>query len=110
MIKFNVVDRRTFLYEGTWQSPSNDQVEKIFYYYVQPLTLAMTNEFAKQAIKPTCVIGVHGEHHFVKGDVITLHDGLELQVTEQTFVYRQGNIAIRHLLKSKVQETQVVLE
>lgn len=110
MIKFNVVDRRTFLYEGTWQSPSNDQTEKIFYYYVQPLTLAMTNEFAKQAIKPTCVIGVYGEHKFVKGDVITLHDGLTLQVTEQTFVYRQGNIAVRHLLKSKVQETQVVLE
>jgi hypothetical protein len=110
MIKFNVIDRRTYLYEGSWQSPTNDLTEKIFYYYLQPLTLALTNEFAKQAVKPTCVIGVHGEHKFVKGDVITLHDGLTLQVTEQTFVYRTGNIAVRHMLKSKVQETQVVLE
>lgn len=110
MIKFNVVDRRTYLYEGEWQSPNNDHKEKIFYYYVQPLTLALTNEFAKQAVKPTAVIGVFGEHHFVKGDVITLHDGLQLQVTEQTFIYRTGNLAVRHLMKSKVLETQVVLE
>jgi hypothetical protein len=56
------------------------------------------------------VIGIYGEHHFVKGDVITLHNGLQMQVMEQSLTYREGNIKIRHLLKSKVQETAVTLE
>lgn len=110
MIKVNVIDRRIYLYEGEWQSPNDDHREKIFYYYVQPLTLAITNEFNKQKVKPTCVIGIYGEHKFVKGDVITLHDGLKLQVFEQTLIYRETNLKVRHLLKSQVEETQVTLE
>lgn len=110
MIKFNVVDKRVYIHEGKWQSPDNDNVERIFYYFIQPLTMTLESEFNRQAIKPTCVIGIWGEHNFVKGDVITLHDGLTLQVTNQTFVYKQGNIKIRHLMKSYVQETQVTLE
>jgi hypothetical protein len=61
-------------------------------------------------VRPTCVIGIWGEHHFVKGDVITLHDGLQLQVVNQTFEYKQHNIKIRHLMKPYVVETQVTLE
>jgi hypothetical protein len=61
-------------------------------------------------VKPTCVLGIYGEHHFVKGDVISLHNGLQMQVMEQTLIYREGNIKIRHILKSKVQETRVTLE
>jgi hypothetical protein len=33
-----------------------------------------------------------------------------MQVMEQTLIYREGNIKVRHLLKSKVQETRVTLE
>jgi hypothetical protein len=33
-----------------------------------------------------------------------------MQVMEQSLTYREGNIKIRHLLKSKVQETAVTLE
>jgi hypothetical protein len=110
MIKFNVVDRRTYIHEGHWRNPENDLDTPIFYYYIQPLTLAISGNQSREVVKPTCVIGIHGEHHFVKGDVITLHDGLQLQVTEQSFTYREGNIKIRHLLKSKVLETAVTLE
>ena len=110
MIKFNVVDRRTYLYEGKWRNPDSDLDTPIFYYFVQPLTLSIEGNQAREVVKPTCVIGIQGEHRFVKGDVITLHNGLTLQVMEQSFTYREGNIKIRHLLKSKVQETQVTLE
>jgi len=110
MIKFNVVDRRIYLFEGKWQNPDNDNVERIFYYFLQPLTMAVESEFNRQMIRPTCVIGIWGEHHFVKGDKITLHDGLQLQVTEQVFNYKSGNIKVRHLMKSYVQETQVTLQ
>lgn len=109
MIKFNVVDRRVYLHEGTWQSPDNDNKEKIFYYFIQPLTMAVESEFNRQMVRPTCVIGIWGEHHFVKGDVITLHDGLTLQVEAQTYIYKQGNLKVRHLMKSYVLETQVTL-
>ncbi len=80
------------------------------YYFTQPLTLAIEGNQAREVVKPTCVIAVQGEHYFVKGDNITLHNGLIMQVMEQTLIYREGNIKVRHLLKSKVQETQVVLE
>jgi hypothetical protein len=110
MMKFAIVDRRIYLYEGKWRNPSNDMDEPIYYYYLQPLTMAIGTDFGKQTVRPTALIGVWGEHHFVKGDLITLHDGMQLQVTEQTFVYREGNIKVRHLLKSKVQETQVQLQ
>jgi hypothetical protein len=110
MIKFNVVDRRTYLYEGKWRNPINDLETKIFYYYIQPLTMAIEMRQGREMVKPTAVIGVFGEHHFVKGDIITLHNGLELQVNEQSFTYREGNIKIRHLLKSQVLETAVTLE
>lgn len=110
MIKFNVVDRRTYLYEGKWKSPSEDLDTPIFYYFIQPLTLAIEQNQAREIVAPTCVIGVFGEHHFVKGDVITLHNGLTMQVMEQSFTYREGNIKVRHLLKSQVLETAVTLE
>lgn len=110
MIKFSVVDRRVYLYNGVWQSPTEDLKTPIFYYFVQTLTLAIENNQSREVVKPTCVIGIYGEHHFVKGDVISLHNGLQLQVMEQTLIYREGNIKVRHLLKSKVQETQVTLE
>lgn len=110
MIKFNVVDRRTYLYEGKWRNPDDDVDTPIFYYFIQPLTLAVEQNQAREIVSPTCVIGIFGEHHFVKGDVITLHNGLTMQVTEQSFTYREGNIKVRHLLKSKVLETAVTLE
>jgi hypothetical protein len=110
MIKFNVVDRRTYLYEGKWRNPDDDVDTPIFYYFIQPLTLAIEQNQAREIVSPTCVIGIFGEHHFVKGDVITLHNGLTMQVTEQSFTYREGNIKVRHLLKSKVLETAVTLE
>ena len=110
MIKFNVVDRRVYLYDGVWTSPTEDLKTPIFYYFVQPLTLAIENNQRREVVKPTCVIGIYGEHHFVKGDVISLHNGLQMQVMEQTLIYREGNIKIRHILKSKVQETRVTLE
>lgn len=110
MIKFNVVDRRTYLYEGKWRNPNEDVDTPIFYYYLQPLTMSIETRQGRESVKPVATIGVYGEHHFVKGDKITLHDGLELQVVEQTFIYREGNIKIRNLLKSRVQETQVILE
>jgi hypothetical protein len=72
------------------------------------LPLRITN--VERVVKPTCVLGIYGEHHFVKGDVISLHNGLQMQVMEQTLIYREGNIKIRHILKSKVQETRVTLE
>ena len=110
MIKFNVVDRRTYLYEGKWRNPNEDLDTPIFYYFKQPLTLAIEQNQARENVAPTCVVGIFGEHHFVKGDVITLHNGLTMQVMEQSFTYREGNIKVRHLLKSKVLETAVTLE
>lgn len=110
MIKFNVVDRRTYLYEGKWRNPDEDLDTPIFYYFIQPLTLAIEQNQSREIVSPTCVIGIFGEHHFVKGDKITLHNGLIMQVTEQSFTYREGNIKVRHLLKSKVLETAVTLE
>ena len=110
MIKFNVVDRRQYLYEGKWRNPNDDVDTPIFYYFTQPLTLAIEGNQGREIVRPTCVIAIQGEHHFVKGDNITLHNGLVMQVMEQTLIYREGNIRVRHLLKSKVQETQVTLE
>jgi hypothetical protein len=110
MIKFNVVDRRTYIHKGSWTNPNQDLTTPIFYYFIQPLTMALQMRQGREVIKPTATIGVYGEHHFVKGDVITLHDGMQLQVVEQSFIYREGNIKVRHMLKSRVQETSVVLE
>jgi hypothetical protein len=110
MIKFNVIDRRTYLYKGSWRNPNQDLDTPIFYYYIQPLTMALQMRQGREVIKPTATIGVYGEHRFIKGDVITLHDGMKLQVVEQTLTYYEGNIKVRHMLKPRVLETSVILE
>lgn len=110
MMKFNVVDRRTYLYEATWKNPENDLDEKLFFYYINPLTLSVEFLNGREKVVPIATIGVYGEHHFVVGDKITLNNGMVLQVRNQTFTYREGNIRIRHLLKSYIQETAVELE
>ena len=110
MMKFNLIDRRSYLYEGLWQSPNSDLQEKLFYYFIQPFTMTMELRQGREIIKPTCVLGIYGEHHFVKGDVITLHNGSQLKVVNQTFTYKEGNIKVRSMLKSFVLETAVELE
>lgn len=111
MAKFNnVIDRKKYLYRGYWKNPDED-VEHVFYfYYVQPLTLTITNEFGKQVVKPTSVIGIHGKHPFVKGDKLTLDNGMVLQVYEITFQYFENNIVSRDHLIPKVEEMVVVLQ
>jgi hypothetical protein len=110
MMKFNVVDRRTYLYEATWRNPQNDVEEKLFYYYINPLTLTVEYNNGREMVIPIATIGIYGEHNFVVGDKITLNNGMTLQVRNQTFTYREGNIRVRHMLKPYVQETAVELE
>lgn len=110
MIKFNLIDRNIYLYEGSWRNPDEDVSHKFFYYYVQPLTLAVDRTFGKQHIKPTSIIGIAGYHPFVKGDIVKLNDGMELQVGDITIEYFEGNIKIRKHLLPRVKEMVVVLE
>jgi hypothetical protein len=110
MIRFNVVDRRTYLYEATWVNPQTEVEEKLFFYYINPLSLSVEYVNGREKVMPTTTIGIYGEHHFVVGDKITLNNGLVLQVRNQTLTYREGNIRIRHMLKPIVQETAVELE
>lgn len=108
-MKFNTIDRKTYLYKGTWQNPDEDVAHIFFYYYINPLTLKMGSQFGKQMVTPTCIIGVAGKHPFVKGDVLTLHDGTSLQVRDITFEYYEGNIKVRQYLLPRVKEMMVEL-
>jgi hypothetical protein len=111
MAKFNnVVDRKKYLHKGMWQNPDQDVAHNFYYYFVQPLTMSITNEFNRQMVKPTSVIGIFGKHPFVKGDKLTLENGMVLQITEITFQYFENNIVSRDHLLPKIEEMVVVLE
>lgn len=105
----NIVDRKTYPHKGTWRNPDQDVDYVFFYYFINPMSLQVQTQYGRETVKPTAVIGVAGNHPFVKGDVLTLHNGMELQVQNITFNYFDGNIRIRELLLPRVREMVVEL-
>lgn len=108
-MKFNTINRAKYEHKATWRNPDEDVDHVIYYYYVNPLTLKVTGQFGKQMVRPTTVIGIAGQHPFVKGDVITLDNGLTLQVGEITLQYYKQNMLIKEHLIPRVEEMVVEL-
>lgn len=104
-----IVDRKTYIYKGTWRNPNQDVDYVFYYYFVQPLTLRVTSQYGKEQVRPSTLIGIFGQHPFVKGDKLTLHDGTTLQIGEITLEYYEGNIRIRNALVPRVREMVVEL-
>lgn len=110
MARFNnVVDRKKYLHRGSWRKPDEDIDHVFYFYYVNPLTLTVGSTFGKQTVRPTAVIGVWGQHPFVKGDTLTLDNGLQLQVETIQLDYFDRNIVSRDHLIPRVQEMVVTL-
>ena len=103
-------DRRVYSFKGFWKSPNNDIAEPIFYFVKEPLTMIPSYVNGREQFRETITIAVFGSKPICKEDLITLDNGTQYKVFNITQHFFESNIAIRDMLKPRVESLELVLE
>lgn len=104
-----IVDRKIYSFKGSWKNPQQD-IETVIYYFVsRPQTFITEWQNGRETIVPQMEITVFGEHPIVKDDIITLDNGSKYKVVEHTLNPYEPNIAVRDMLKPRVESMVLVL-
>lgn len=104
-------DRRVFDKRGKWKSPNNDIAENIFYFIKEPLTVvAEYDAYKREEMKETMTIVIFGGKPIIKEDIITLETGAKYKVESFTINYAEQNVAVKDMLKPRIESMEIVLE
>lgn len=105
------IDKKLYCYKGTWQDPHNDEPTVFFYYINSPMTLLAKYNGNIESVGSSMSIIVAGEHRFAIGDTVSLEtEQGELRIMKMTVNFVQRNMAVRDLLKPRVQDIMLELE
>lgn len=105
-----LVDRTLYAFKGKWQNPQQDLPTNIFYFISQTPTFTNKYENGREVLKETMEITCFGEHPFCISDIITLQNGEKKRVMGITNNYFEANIAVRDMLKARIESQVLVLE
>lgn len=103
------VDRTTYSFKGKWKSPNNDIYENIYYFVASPMTLQVDYENGREQVKQVINITCANEHPFVKGDYFYLDNGTKMRIYGITNNFYEPNIAVRDLIKPRIESQTLVL-
>lgn len=104
------VDKRIYKFSGKFTSAETDRSELIDYYIVREREMTPVWVNRVQRMKLTITINVYGNHNFIYGDIIELHDGQKCSVVSITLNEKPRNVAVRHLLKPVIESITLGLE
>lgn len=102
-----IVDRKLYTFKGKWENPQQDLHDNIFYFISQPATLTTEWKNGREELVQVLEITCYGEHPFAINDVITLQNGEKFRVESIINNYFEANIAVRDMLKQRI-ESQVL--
>lgn len=104
-----LVDRTIYSFKGKWQSPNSEDLHTNIYYFISQRPTFTTDfvngrEQLTQELEITC----YGEHAFCVGDYFYLQDGERKRIEGVANNYFEPNIAIRDMLKQRI-ESQILI-
>lgn len=105
-----ICDRRVYSFKGSWKSPNNDIKETIYYYVSSKPTFKVTYQNGREELQQSLDITVFGEHAFCVNDIITLQTGETYRIGGIANTYFEPNIAIRDMVKQRIENQVLVLE
>lgn len=105
-----LVNRRTYAFKGQWQSPNNDVGENIYYFISQQPTMAKTFVNGREQLTIVMEITCFGEHPICEGDMFVLQTGEVKRIEGITNNYFESNIAVRDMLKQRIESQVLILE
>lgn len=105
-----LVDRRIYAFKGSWKSPNNDINENVYYFISEKPTLTKSFVNGREQLVQVMEITCFGEHAFCEGDRFTLQTGEEKRIEGIINSYFESNIAIRDMLKQRIESQVLILE
>ena len=105
-----LVDRTVYAFKGKWQNPQQDIFSNIYYFISNKPTFSIEYSNGREELKQTLEITCYGEHAFCVGDIIALQDGERKEIVGIANNYFEPNIAIRDMLKQRIESQILVLE
>lgn len=108
-IEFGRLDRSLYPLDGFILKSNGEQVP-IAYRVTRELAITSSFNNRTEQLQYSGQIVMYGDYKFAKRDIIKLHNGAILQVSNWTPVYWARNMQVRHLLKPRVKEILVDIE
>ena len=105
-----ICDRRVYDKRGKWRNPNEDYTDNIFYFIKTPLSVATDYRNGRETMVETITITIFGGKPIVKGDIVLLENGKEYMVHNLTINYIESNIAIKDLVKPRIESMELELE
>lgn len=103
-------DRRIYDKKGKWHNPNEDVSDNIFYFIKEAPTLEPVYVNGREELKERLKIIVFGDKKIIKGDIITLANGVNMKVISQTINYVEHNILVVDKLKQRAISMEIYLE
>ena len=105
-----LVDRTLYSFKGQWHNPQEDKPTNIYYFISQRPTFTTEYENGREILKETMEITCFGEHQFCSNDKIVLQNGETKMIMGIANNYFETNIAVRDMLKQRIESQILVLE
>ena len=105
-----LVDRTLYSFKGKWQNPQEDLPTNIYYFVSQRPTFTNEWENGREVLKEVMEITCFGEHQFCVSDIFTLQNGETKRIINIANNYFEANIAVRDMLKQRIESQILVLE
>lgn len=105
-----LVDRTIYAFKGKWQNPQQDTHTNIYYFISNKPTFSIDYNNGREELKQTLEITCYGEHAFCVNDKVTLQNGEIKEIVGIANNYFEPNIAIRDMVKQRIESQILVLE
>lgn len=105
-----LVDRTTYAFKGKWHNPQQDIHTNIYYFISGKPTFSIEYNNGREELKQTLEITCYGEHAFCINDKFVLQTGEEKLIVGVANNYFEPNIAIRDMVKQRIESQVLVLE
>lgn len=104
-----LVDRRIYCFKGKWKNPNNDFEDNIYYFISGKPTFVADFKNGREQLSTEMEITCYGEHAFCSADYFYLQDGTQLRIEGVSNNYMEHNIAVRDLLKQRIESQTLIL-
>jgi len=105
-----LVDRTIYAFKGTWKNPQQDIKTNVYYFISNKPTFSIEYNNGREEMKQTLEITCFGEHAFCVNDLFALQNGEIKRIVGVANNYFESNIAIRDMLKQRIESQILVLE
>lgn len=105
-----LVDRRVYAFKGKWENPNEDLPTNVYYFISSRPTLTADFVNGRETLTEQMEITCYGEHAFCSADYFYLQDGTRKRIEGIANNYFEHNIAVRDMLKPRIESQVLILK